>query len=343
MLHFDTDYMRGCHPEILERLTQTNMEQTVGYGNDAYTRRAKQLILQACGLPENEGDVVFLAGGTQANATVIDLIAGRYEGVISAETGHINVHEAGAIEASGHKVITLPSHGGKLEANDLDNYLTDFYADETWLHMVKPGCVYITFPTEVGTLYSKKELGSLRSVCDKWNIPLFIDGARLAYGLAASPDVNLADIASIADIFYIGGTKCGTLFGEAVVTRHPELLRNVLSHVKAHGALTAKGRLLGVQFATLFTNDLYSRIGRNGVDKAIAIKNGFTAKGFRLFMDSPTNQQFFILPNDVIDRLMPHATFELWGPRGKTETPVRFVTDWGTTDADVAHLLALLD
>lgn len=343
MLHFDSDYMRGCHPEILDRLVHTNMEQTPGYGYDDYTNRAKEYTLRACGLEDGKGDVVFLVGGTQTNATVIDLIVGRYEGVLAVETGHINVHEAGAVEASCHKVITLPSHSGKMDSAELDSWLTDFYADDTWRHMVRPGAVYITFPTEVGTVYSLQELTDLRKICDKWNIPLYIDGARLAYGLAASSDVTLKDIARIADIFYIGGTKCGTLFGEAVVTRHPKWFGNILSHIKAHGALMAKGRLLGIQFETLFEKDLYDRIGRNGVDKAIALKNGMTQRGFPLFMDSPTNQQFFILPNALIDRLMPEASFELWGPRCEKETPVRFVTDWGTTDSDIDTLLGLID
>lgn len=343
MLHFDTDYMRGCHPEIMDRLVHTNMEQTPGYGNDEYTRQAKEAVLRACGLDDGTGDVVFLTGGTQTNATVIDLVAGRYEGAVAVETGHINVHESGAVEAAGHKVITLTSHDGKMDAGDLDRYMTDFYADNTWEHMVKPGVVYITFPTEVGTIYSKEELTSIRTVCDKWELPLYIDGARLAYGLAASPDMTLKDIASLADIFYIGGTKCGTLFGEAVVTRHPEWFNHILSHIKAHGALMAKGRLSGLQFETLFSDDLYLRIGKNGVEKAIALKEGMIRKGFDLFMDSPTNQQFFILPNDIIDRLMPEASFELWGPRGAERTPVRFVTDWGTTDEDISLLLESID
>lgn len=343
MLHFDSDYMRGCHPEILDRLSQTNMEQTPGYGCDEYTLRAKDHILRACGLDNGKGDVVFLTGGTQTNATVIDLVAGRYEGVMAVDTGHINVHESGAVEASGHKVITLPSHSGKMDAGELDSWLTDFYADDTWRHMVRPGIVYITFPTEVGTIYSKEELLALREVCDRWQLPLYIDGARLAYGLAASPDVTMEDIAAIADIFYIGGTKCGTLFGEAVVTRHPEWFGNILSHIKAHGALMAKGRLLGVQFSTLFEDGLYDRIGRNGVDKAMILKNGMTERGIPLFMDSPTNQQFFILPNDLIDRLLPAASFELWGPRCEKATPVRFVTDWGTIDDDIKTLLNLID
>lgn len=341
MLHFDSDYMRGCHPEVLARLAQTNMEQTPGYGGDEYTLRAKELVLRACGL-EDKGDVVFLVGGTQTNATVIDLVAGRYDGVICVESGHINVHESGAVEASGHKVITLPSHNGKMDSVELDEWFTSFYADESWEHMVRPGVVYITFPTEVGTVYTKNELNAIREVCDKWSVPLFIDGARLAYGLAASADVTLKDIAALADIFYIGGTKCGTLFGEAVVTRHAEWLRHIVTHIKAHGALMAKGRLLGIQFATLFETDLYARIGRNGVDMAMALKKGMLERGFELFMDSPTNQQFFVLPNELIDTLLPKATFEYWGPRRATHSPVRFATDWGTTPEDIEDFLKMV-
>jgi len=343
MLHFDTDYMRGCHPEVLERLAQTNMEQTPGYGKDEYTARAKELVLEACGLDKVTGDVVFIVGGTQTNTTVIDLVAGRYDGVISADTGHINVHESGAVEASGHKVIALPSHGGKMDAGELDSWFSAFYADDSHEHMVRPGVVYITFPTEVGTVYTKNELTAIHEVCDKWNTPLFIDGARLAYGLAASADVSLKVIASIADVFYIGGTKCGTLFGEAVVTRHPEWFGHIVSHIKAHGALMAKGRLLGIQFATLFENDLYLRIGRNGVDTAMALKQGMLERGFELFMDSATNQQFFVLPNELLDRLLPEVSFELWGPRCASHTPVRFVTDWATTQTDIENFFKLLD
>ncbi len=342
MLHFDSDYMRACHPEVMARLVATNMDQTPGYGSDFYTVKAKEAILDACGLQDGRGDVVFLVGGTQTNATVIDLIVGRYDGVIAPETAHINVHESGAVEACGHKVITLPSHEGKLDAGELDRYMTDFYADETWQHMVKPGAVYITFPTEIGTLYTLSELKAIRAIADRWDLPLYIDGARLAYGLAASSDIDLPEIASIADIFYIGGTKCGTMFGEAVVCRHPELFRNILTHIKAHGALLAKGRLLGLQFACLFENDLYGRIGRNGVDMAMRLKKGFVDLGYELFIDSPTNQQFFILPNDIIDALMPLATFELWGARGTTKTPVRFVTDWGTTVDEIDQLLSIV-
>ena len=340
MLHFDTDYMRGAHPLVMERLVSTNSYQTPGYGTDRFTLSARNLIREACGTPE--ADVFFLVGGTQTNATVIDGVLRRHQGVLAAETGHINVHEAGAIEATGHKVLTLPSRGGKLSADDIDIYIRSFYADETYEHMVAPGMVYISYPTELGTLYSLDELEAISAVCRRHSIPLFIDGARLGYGLAANPEVGLAEIARLCDVFYIGGTKVGALFGEAVVVTKPGLIPAIVSLVKQHGALMAKGRLLGVQFETLFTDNLYVRIARNAVARAMELKNGFIAKGYQTMVDSPTNQQFFILPNDVIDSLKQVATFELWGPRGEKQTPVRFVTDWGTKEEDVRTLLNAL-
>ncbi len=248
MIHFDCDYMEGAHPEIIRRLTETNLEQTSGYGNDAHTANAEKLILEACGLPD--GKVYFLVGGTQTNATVIDGLLSRHEGVLSAESGHINVHEAGAIEAAGHKVLTLPSHEGKVSAADVESYITSFYADETYEHMVAPGMLYISHPTEMGTLYSLSELEALSAICSRAGIPLFMDGARLGYGLAAETDVTLKDIARLCDIFYIGGTKVGALFGEAVVSKKP--IPHFKTLIKQHGAMLAKGRLLGIQFETLF-------------------------------------------------------------------------------------------
>ncbi len=342
MLHFDSDYMRGAHPEVMRRLMETNLSQSVGYGSDEYTARAAGLILDACGLNRSESKVVFLTGGTQTNSTVIDSFIQSHQGVICAETGHINVHEAGAVEATGHKVLTLPSHEGKICATELDHYISDFFRDETWEHMVAPGMVYISFPTELGTIYTLKELEHISKVCHSHGITLYLDGARLGYGLAASNEVTLPDIARLCDVFYIGGTKVGTLFGEAVVVKDASRWLHSLSQVKRHGALLAKGRLLGIQFETLFTDDLYLRASRNAIVQAMKLKEGFLAAGFRLFMDSPTNQQFFILPNERLDALMKTATFELWGPRSAKETPVRFVTDWGTTDEEIEQLLGNL-
>lgn len=341
MIYFDSDYMVGAHPEVLNRLNQTNMLHTVGYGCDEFTAKAREILLKTCGIPG--GDVFFLEGGTQANAVVIDRLLDHNDGVIAAETAHINVHEAGAIESNGHKILTIPSHEGKLRADDIRKYVDTFYGDDTNVYMVRPAMVYISFPTELGTVYSKSEFESIADVCREYSMPLYIDGARLAYGLAAEGnDVTIKDIARISDVFYIGGTKCGALFGEAVVTRRPELLPRFRSVIKLHGATLAKGRLLGVQFAALFTDGLYDEIGRHAVAMAMKLKAGFVEKGYRLFIDSPSNQQFFVLPNEKIDSLRQIASFELWGARGADETPVRFVTDWATTEADVQALIDAL-
>ena len=339
MIYFDSDYMAGAHPKVMERLLETNYEQTTGYGTDAYTAKAVTLIREACGTPDAR--VHLLVGGTQTNATVIDGILARHEGVLAAESGHINVHESGAIEATGHKVLTLPSYQGKVSACDVRNFIKDFYSDETYEHMVAPGMLYISFPTEYGTVYSLEELEDISAACHEAGIPLFIDGARLGFGLAAS-DVTLKDIARLADVFYIGGTKVGALFGEAVVITNPDLLQHFTPLVKQHGALLAKGRLLGLQFEALFTEGLYFKIGEEAVRKALRLREIFEENGFPAAMDSPTNQQFFVLPNSVIDRLKENASFELWGPRGETETTVRFVTGWSTTDEDIETLKRLI-
>ena len=341
MIYFDTDYMVGAHPKVMQRLVETNNLHTVGYGRDEFTAEARRIILEACGIAN--GDVFLLEGGTQANAVVIDRLLDHNDGVIAADTAHINVHEAGAIESNGHKILTLPNHDGKLDAAHIRDYITEFYNDGTNHYMVRPGMVYISYPTELGTIYTRQELTDIRDVCAEFGIPLYIDGARLAYGLAAEgADLSLKELASLCDVFYIGGTKCGALFGEAVVTRRPELLPRFVSLIKLHGATLAKGRLLGVQFSTLFTDGLYEEIGRHAVRLAMKLKHGFRAKGYRLFMDSPTNQQFVVMPNEQIERLRKVASFELWGAPGATETPVRFVTDWATTDEDVDALIAAL-
>lgn len=338
MLHFDSDYMAGALPEIIQKLTETNLEETAGYGFDDYTAHAKELIRDACEAPEAQ--VHLLVGGTQTNKTVIDTLLDRFEGVMAAETGHINVHESGAIENAGHKVLALPSYDGKVKAEDVEGYLASFYADETYEHMVAPGALYISFPTEYGTIYSLAELEQISAACHKWDKALYIDGARLGYGLMAEGnDVTLADIARLADVFYIGGTKQGALFGEAVVITNKSRFKNFTTMVKMHGGLLAKGRLLGIQFESLFTDNLYTRAAGHAVKLAIKLRDGFAAKGFAPFIDSPTNQQFFKLPNEVIDELKKKATFELWGPRGEKESIVRFVCSWATKEEDVAELL----
>ena len=341
MIHFDSDYMAGAHPEILEALVRTNLEHTAGYGNDPYTAEAKALIRKAVGV--EDAQVFFLVGGTQTNATVIDGILARHEGVVAADSGHIAVHESGAIEASGHKVLTLPHHEGKLRAEEVERYIEDFYADETYPHMVAPGMVYISQPTEYGTIYSLAELEALGAVCRKHAIPLYIDGARLGYGLKAEgADFTLKDVARIADVFYIGGTKVGALFGEAVVVTNPKLLRNLFPLVKQHGALLAKGRLLGLQFGVLFRDGLYERIGEKAVEHAITIRESFRKAGYEVVIESPTNQQFLRLPNEVIDRLRQDMSFDYWGSRGEKESIVRFVTSWATTDDDITRLKELV-
>lgn len=338
MIHFNSDYTAGAHGEVLEALVRTNMEHTVGYGNDNYTAEARDLIRKAIGCEDAE--VMFLVGGTQTNATAIDGILARHEGVLAAVSGHIAVHESGAIEASGHKVLTLKEYDGKVRAEDVDRYIEEFYADETYQHMVAPGMLYISQPTEFGTVYSLAELEALSGVCHKHNIPLYIDGARMAYGLKAEgADFMLTDIARLADVFYIGGTKCGTLFGEALVVANRALLKNLFPLVKQHGALLAKGRLLGVQFGALFRDGLYERIGEGAVQLALRIREAFRAAGYEVVKESPTNQQFFRLPNDVIDRLRETISFDYWGPRGATDSVVRFVTSWATTEEDVDVLI----
>lgn len=342
MLHFDTDYMAGAHPEVLQRLVDTNHLQTVGYGGDEFTKHAAELIKAACGKPDAR--VYFLTGGTQTNATVIDGILAKHQGVLAAESGHISVHEAGAIEASGHKILTLPQHEGKVWASELKEYIENFYSDDTYEHMVAPGMLYISYPTEYGTIYSLDELKEISNICHKAEIPLYIDGARLAYGLAAeNNDVTLKDIANLCDVFYIGGTKVGALFGEAVVITNPTLLHHFFPLIKQHGALLAKGRLLGVQFEALFESNLYEEIGADVVTKAIRIRNIFLSRGFKTVVNSPTNQQFIYLPNDIMDKLAKEVSFELWGPRGKEHTTVRFVTGWATKASDIDLLESILN
>lgn len=341
MLRFDTDYMEGAHPVVMQRLVDTNLEHTVGYGSDEYSVQAREAIREACGTPD--ALVQFLVGGTQTNATVLDALLRRHEGVLCAETAHINVHESGAVEHSGHKVLTLPAHDGKVCPKEVDHYITEFYRDDTYEHMVAPGVLYITQPTEYGTLYSLSELEELSAICHNHDIPLYLDGARLGYALASDKaDFTLKDIARLCDVFYIGGTKCGAMFGEAVVAADPKRLPHFFPLVKQHGALMAKGRLQGVQFLTLFTDNLYVKIARHADELAMRLRSAFVEKGYKMAIDSPTNQQFVVLPNDVLDRLLQYATFELWGPRGEKETTVRFVMSWATTDEDVEEFISKL-
>ena len=340
MINFDTDYMAGAHPKVMQALAETNLQNTIGYGEDDYCRRARKLILEQCRATDSH-EVHFLIGGTQTNATFIDAMLRPSQAVIAADTAHINVHEAGAIENGGHRIYTLPNHQGKICPDELRAFLQNFYADDTWTHLSIPGLVYITYPSEYGTLYSLSELQQIAEICHEYHLPLYIDGARMAYALAAQPEISLADLAQIADAFYIGGTKCGLLFGEALVCRKG-LLPNFFTIMKAHGAVMAKGRLLGLQFLTLFTDGLYYEIGRQAVALAQQLRQAFIRAGHKVAVDSPTNQQFFYLENEVIDRLTQFASFEYWGPRGATHSTVRFVTSWATKPEEVEQFIQSL-
>ncbi len=341
MVSFTCDYTEGAHPRILERLVQTNFDQQQGYGEDVYCESARRRIREAVECPE--ADVFFLVGGTQTNATVIDALLQRHEGVIAVESGHIAVHESGAVEAAGHKVLTLPAHEGKMRPAELKVYLERFHADPTKDHMVWPGMVYISCPTEAGTLYSKKELTEIQAICREYEIPLFVDGARLGYGLMSpAADFTLPELARLCDVFYIGGTKVGALCGEAVVFPRGNAPRHFFSLVKQHGALLAKGRLLGIQFDTLFTDGLYFQISRHALEMAAQLKALFARKGIPLSVDSPTNQQFPILTPAQMHVLEGKVLYEVWDtlPDGRAVT--RFATSWATTQEQVDLLDSLL-
>ena len=341
MLSFASDYVEGAHPAILQRFIDTNLVKQAGYGSDEYTASAREKIKAACGCPEV--DVWFLTGGTQTNQVVIDSLLLPYEGVVAAETGHIAAHEAGAIEFTGHKVLTVPHHAGKMAAADLSAYLATYHADDNAEHMVRPGAVYISHPTEYGTLYTKEELTALRRVCDEYAIPLFMDGARLGYGLAApDADLTLHDLCDLCDVFYIGGTKVGALCGEAVVFARRKAPRHFLSIIKQHGALVAKGRLLGIQFDTLFTDDLYMRISRHAIEMAELMRSIFRAKGYEFFMETTTNQIFITLPDDRKAELERECVLSFWEKPDPHHTVVRFATSWATTEEDIRALEAIL-
>lgn len=341
MLFFESDYTEGAHEKVLARLIETNLESHTGYGGDQYCSSAAELIKNACSCPNAE--VRFITGGTQTNQLAIDTILHGYEGVIAADTGHINGHEGGAIEYSGHKVIALPNHNGKIAASDLQNYLENFFAGESFEHMAIPAMVYISHPTEYGTIYSKKELSSISEICHKYKLSLYLDGARLAYGLAADgADLTLQDIAELCDVFYIGGTKCGLLCGEALVFTKNNIPSHFLTSTKQHGALLAKGRLLGIQFETLFTDGLYYEIGSHAIEMAHKLKDVFLRHGYQLFIDSPTNQQFILLPNSDFATLRENVAFTQWEIPDKDHTVVRFATSWATTDKQISDLEELL-
>ena len=341
MLHFENDYNKGLHPALLEAIIETNNEGLSGYGTDLYTVRAVEKIREATDCPLAQ--VTFLAGGTQTNQLVINSMLASYEGVIAAETGHVTTHEAGAIEFSGHKVIALPHSQGKLVASNVEQYITDFYADANHEHMVFPGMVYISHPTEYGTLYTKQELSDLASVCSHFQIPLYLDGARLGYGLAArDTDLDLKAIATLTDVFYIGGTKMGALLGEAVVFTKNNQPKHFSTIVKQHGALLAKGRVVGVQFDRFFTENLYVEIGRHAIEMAERLKRILTEKGYQFYLQSPTNQQFIIVSNKVLNHFDELGiVYSFWEKYDEYSKVIRLATSWSTTEEDITELESL--
>ncbi|MET3634895.1 threonine aldolase family protein [Streptococcus porcorum] len=341
MLHFENDYNEGCHPKLLEALVKSNEENLSGYGTDSYTQSAIEKIREACQL--DEAEVVFLTGGTQTNQVAIASLLQSYEGVIAAETGHIALHEAGAIEYTGHKVLTIPHQDGKLSAQAVADYLETFYADGNHSHMVYPGMVYISHPTEYGTLYNQQELEDLSRICHDYQIPLFLDGARLGYGLAAKEtDLDLPTIARLCSAFYIGGTKMGALAGEALVFTKKNMPKHFMTIVKQHGALLAKGRLYGIQFDQFFTDNLYMEIGQKALALAEELKAILKEKGYRFYLESPTNQQFIIVENSQLDSLSQKIAYSFWEKYDDKHTVIRLATSWSTTDDDIKALRNIL-
>lgn len=337
MISFENDYIAGAHPLILQRFVETNMESLTGYGADGYCESAKEKIKKACEC--QDAQVEFLVGGTQTNAIVISTMLHDYEGVIAASTGHISTHEAGAIEFTGHEVLEIPGENGKIGADSLKVFIDNFYADANHEHMVFPGMVYVSHPTEYGTLYTKNELKKISEVCHSYDIPLYLDGARLGYGLMSrESDLTLPDIAQLCDVFYIGGTKVGALCGEAVVFTKNNKPKYFMTSVKKRGALLAKGRLLGIQFDTLFTDNLYFEISRHAIEMAEKLKNLFHEKGFHFYLESPTNQQFIILENIQMEKLKEKVRFSFWEKYDENHTVVRFATSWSTTEEDINML-----
>lgn len=338
MIHFGNDYTEGAHPKILERLVETNMEQAPGYGLDKYTKNAKDLIKKATG--HQEVDVHLLFSGTQTNLTIIAAALRPYEGVITADSGHILTLEAGAIEAIGHKILSLPHTDGKITAKQVQDYAKAYVSDPTNFHKVQPGMVYISNPTEVGTLYSKQELEALRDVCDNFNLKLFVDGARLGYGLVAETnDLTLEDITKLTDIYYFGGTKIGALFGEAVVIKNDELKQGFKTLMKQKGALLAKGRALGIQFEVLFKDDFYREISAHGIKEAQRLKKAFTDNKIPLKYDVQTNQLFPVLTHGEMKTLKEKYSILEYSKEDEKHSVVRICTSWGTKVENVDALI----
>ena len=323
----------------MERLIETNLEQTTGYGEDAYCEAAREAIRKVCDAPE--ADVHFLVGGTQANFTVISSALKPYQGVLCADTGHINVHETGAVEACGHKVLALPGKDGKITAEQIRNAHDLHWSDESHEHIAQPKMVYISHPTELGTLYTKGELEEIGRVCRECGLYLFLDGARLGYGLMApGTDVTIADIAKICDVFYIGGTKVGALFGEAVVIMNPQLKPDFRYCIKQKGGMLAKGRLLGIQFLELFRDGLYFEIAKHAIDMAMILKEGLKEKGYSFFMDSVTNQQFIMIEDEKLEKIREKYGVTYQQRYDETHSVIRLCTSWATTEENVRSLLA---
>lgn len=341
MLAFESDYNHGAHPQILQRMMETNTEAYPGYGTDEVCESAKKKIRAKINKPEAE--IYFGVGGTQVNQLVVDTVLAPYEGVVAATTGHVSAHEAGAIEFSGHKVLTVPGYDGKIRAKDVQQLIDTFYGDANHEHMVFPGMVYLSFPTEYGTIYSKKELEEIHKVCKEFHIPLFIDGARLGYGLMSkASDITLEELADLCEVFYIGGTKVGALFGEAVVFSNMQAPPHFVAQIKQHGALLAKGWLLGLQYDVLFEDDLYLTISRNAIDMAEKLKKVLLEKGYHLFLDTPTNQIFVVLENGKMEELRSAVRFGFWEKYDDNHTVVRFATSWATTEEEIEALAAVL-
>lgn len=340
MISFENDYNTGAHPAILEALAKTNMEMLSGYGTDTYTEEAISKIREITQCPEAQ---IYLAvGGTQTNQLVISTMLKDYEGVVAADTGHVSVHEAGAIEYSGHKVLTIPGEMGKMKSQDLKAFLENFYADGNHEHMVFPGMVYISYPTEYGSIYSKAELEAIYEICQSYEMPLYIDGARLAYGLMSEAcDMTMADIARLCDVFYIGGTKVGALCGEAIVFTKNNMPKYFVTLAKQRGALLAKGRLLGIQFVTLFSDNLYLKNGEHAILQKNKMVKILKDAGYEFFYESPTNQQFILLDKEKYEWLKQKVTVSFWEQLGD-KVVVRFATSWSTTNESLEELKRIL-
>ena len=337
MIYFNSDYLEGAHPSIMKRLMETNMAQSVGYSEDEYCAAAREKIKAACEAPD--ADVHFLVGGTQTNTTVIASILRPYQGVIAPTSGHINCHETGAIESTGHKVLALPTDNGKITAQQIEEYYLWHHTSPDFEHIVMPGMVYISYPTEGGTIYSKAELTAIYETCQRCGLPLYIDGARMGYGLMSDEcDLTLPELARLCDVFYIGGTKVGALFGEAVVVMNPALKKDFRFFMKQRGGMLAKGRLLGIQFDTLFTDDLYLKISRHAIDMAHQIREIFVSAGYPLLFDSPTNQQYPIMPDSELAEIGKNFGYEYWERVDETHSGVRFCASWATTQENVDAL-----